>query len=200
MSKKRIISPQDEMFIEIWRLLFAHRFGFKVDFSKFKIPPARSELVLPIVMPKELMRGKVGLINRIFGVCEESFPCWSYYDDLDASIVHDDRSPKNGSYAIRAGNHQEATDGDDELKDLSASDICARALPIMALPERLMQELYVFHTTGGHLDKRDGTLCAGSRNSDGSVPYVCWRGGELRVRCYSPDDHFGCLRTRAAVS
>lgn len=198
MAKKNIISLQDEMFIEIWRMLFRERFGFKVDFGRIVLPAAKDGYVLPIIMPRQLARGKVGCINRIFGVCQEGFPCWSYYKDLDAAIVRNDRTP-NGSYAIRVGSHLEATDGDMELKDLSAKVIWERGWLTLTLSERLVQELYIWHTLGCHLDMRDATLGAGSRNSDGYVPFVCWRRGELEVFCYDPDGRNGSLRTRAAV-
>jgi hypothetical protein len=62
-----------------------------------------------------------------------------------------------------------------------------------------MQELYIWHTTCGHLDKRDATLCAGSRYSCGNIPRVYWLSGELGVYCYFPGGRGGCLRARAAV-
>lgn len=197
--KENKMSSQDEMFIEIWNLLFARRFGFRVNFSKINLPSVKDNHVFSIVMPRQLARGKVGIANRIVGVCKESFLCYSYYDDLDAAIVHNERTPKNGSYAIRVGSHIEATDGDSELKNLSANGIWERGLLTLTLPERLMQELYIWHTLGRHLDARDATLCAGSRYSDGCVPCVYWCGGVLGVYYYSPDDRYDRLRARAAV-
>ncbi len=197
MRKKK---GQDEMFFEIWRLLFAYRFGFKINFSEFVFPLAQGNLVLPILMPRELTRGKVGFMDRIVGVCKDSLSSvgMGYYCDSDA-IVYNDRAPRDISYVIKVGNHQEATDGDDALKNLSAMAIRERASRTMTLPERLIQELYIIHTTGGCLDRRAMTLCAGSRYEHGDAPHVCWRGGRLKVCYCSPDSRSGYLRARAVV-
>jgi len=45
----------------------------------------------------------------------------------------------------------------------------------------LIYELKYYDETGEHLDINNSTLCAGSRYSSDKVPYVRWRGGELRV-------------------
>lgn len=197
-GKKNKRSLQDEMFIEIWRMLYKECFGFRPDLSEINLPSVKDNCVLPIIMLPQLVRGKVGFINRILGVCKESF---CHYDDLDAVIAHNDRTPKNGSYAIRAGGHLEATDGDYELKNLSANVIRERGLLTLCLPERLIQELYVWHTMGIHLDKRDRTLCSGSRLSDGAVPGVAWDGVDgLCVGWYDLRDASPALRARSAVS
>lgn len=202
MPKKAKLSMQDEMFIEIWRVLFRHCFGFKVDFGKIVFPQAKGDRILPIIMPWELTQGNMSFVSRIYNACKESFRCrncwgWEklYRGDLDKYIIHNDRTPKNGSYVVRANNHIDATDGDEELGGLWYSEIWERALPVMTYPERLMFELYIFRATGIHLDTRDITSCAGSRCLDGSAPSIYWdseglgsydnreyRGGRRRAR------------------
>ena len=59
---------------------------------------------------------------------------------------------------------------------------------------------WYFWKIGEHLDKESATLCAGSRNSDGRVPSVSWRGGGLVVYWYYPGSANGHLRARSVVS
>lgn len=186
MVKKNIISLQDEMFIEIWRMLFKERFGFNVDVSKILIRKKSNTYKmrgLPLVMPQQLAQGKVGLVERLFRVCEETVPnrqivnVKSRLAITDEPDVQHDRTPKNGSYFIIVGSHHEAINGDFGLKDLSAKKIWEQGrydCPTATLPERLMLEVYLWYTTGCEIDQLSETLCTGSRFVNGrpGVPTV----------------------------
>ncbi|MBU1179363.1 hypothetical protein KJ885_00275, partial [Patescibacteria group bacterium] len=108
-----MLTASDEQVFELWRPIFQELFGFTPDFSLIKLPQAQGNLVLPILMPGELVDSKGRFMERIFGICKELFPSWKYANNLDKSITHNDRTPQNGSYAVRVGNHLEATDGDE---------------------------------------------------------------------------------------
>ncbi|MBU1180365.1 hypothetical protein KJ885_05460 [Patescibacteria group bacterium] len=198
--QSQIAGADDEQTFELWRPIFQELFGFTPDFSLIKLPQAQGNLVLPILMPKELVDSKNRFMERIFGVCKELFPSWKYANNLDKSITHNDRTPQNGSYAVRVGNHLEATDGDEILKELSANAIRQKNIATITLPERKMLEIYTFKTTGNHLDKRDWTLCSGSRDSDGNVPGAHWYGVRFGVPWCYPQSVSGLLRSRVVVS
>jgi hypothetical protein len=61
--------------------------------------------------------------------------------------------------------------------------------------------LKYFDETKQHLDVKNVTLCAGSRDADGGVPDVDWGGGgvKLHVDWYSVGSADPSLRARAAV-
>ena len=72
----------------------------------------------------------------------------------------------------------------------------------MTLLERLILEVKYFTETGKHLDVKGVTLCTGSRNSDGNVPYVDWfsDASEVCVGWYDVDDSGPMVGLRSAVS
>lgn len=112
-------------------------------------------------------------------------------------VTKNDRTSKT-AYAKRFRDRVEA---DEELnKNLSANQCVAQGIQGITLLERLLLELwYFFQTSGGHLDLQNVTLCAGSRDDGGYVPYVHWSGYKLEVDYYDPDYWSGGLRARAAV-
>lgn len=113
-------------------------------------------------------------------------PMWRYIDDLDSIVSV--REPFERSYGIWIRNRQEA---DEEFRNQSASALW-RKVNAITLTERLVAERDWFKRTGGHLDEKSWTLCAGSRYSDGHVPSVYWSGGWMSVYwdgvgCADPD-------------
>ena len=119
-----------------------------------------------------------------------------YKDDLDAAVPNHDRDPKNGSYVVGFCRTVEA---DEKNKNLSANQLRLQNHQSITLPERLWLGAGFFVTTGQHLDVKNITLCAGSRDSDGDVPDVYWDpdGREVYVLWYSPGDHDDGLRSRS---
>ncbi len=121
------------------------------------------------------------------------FPVYVYYN-LDGLVS--DRSTKE-AYEVRFRNRVEA---DEELQNKSANDLQAAGISCITLEERLQMEIDYFKETGKHLDIRNVTLCAGSRNTSGYVPGVYWDDGGLCVGWYDPDDRSGSIRARAVIS
>ena len=124
---------------------------------------------------------------------------YAYYEDLDKKDTKNDRDPnRDGSYAIAFQSNIEA---DKENKSKSANQLQQSGHKGITLLERLLLELAYFLTTGGHLDTKNVTLCAGSR-SRGEVPGGSWDSDYRGVYVYwyglgRLDDG---LRSRSAVS
>ncbi len=166
-------------------------FEIELDFSNIRIPEKQPGFDRLIVVPKGL------ILNLVYDKCAENFPCSRYADDLDKAVILNDRNPNKGSYAIWVRNGVEA---DEELKNLSADDLKEKKIPGITLLERLLYELAYWAETGEHLDIHNWTLCAGSRDSDGFVPDVCWFDDGLKVYWRRSGYRFASLRVRAAVS
>lgn len=133
-------------------------------------------------------------IEGVLAECQKLFLVWRYTEqNLDERVTSDRTS--EASYSIKFKNVQEA---DDDMQNKSASDL--KGVKTITLLERLVMELDYFKETGKHLDIENWTLCAGSRRSDGSVPYVYWHDDKLYVDCASVDGRSADLRARVAVS
>jgi hypothetical protein len=110
--------------------------------------------------------------SELLAECKKLFPVWSYYDDK--RLDKDFPKPKKTTTRYFAKN----VEADPEFANKSADDLAAEGHQGITIRERIILELNFFKETGDHLDKRDITLCAGSRYSDGCVPYADWRGGD----------------------
>lgn len=174
-----------------WQDFCSRVFGLKVDLSEVKIPDKKPGFDRVIFVPKSLSAGQA------IDACRKRFKVYSYMDDLDRDVPTNDRSPENGTYAIRVRDCREA---DEKLKSRSANDLKADNIPGITLLERLVLELKYHYETGEHLDMENITLCSGSRYSGGVVPYVYWHDGRLHVRWLHPYRADGNLRSRAVVS
>jgi len=137
-------------------------------------------------------------MNKVLEVMRTKFKVYSYIgDDLDSGVPKNERTAdKDYTVIIR-----DRVEADEENKNLSANQIEEKKIQGMTLLERLVLELFYFWKTGEHLDIKNVTLCSGSRDSGGFVPYVGWnsvRGGVYIDWCRadSSDDD---LRARAAV-
>lgn len=123
-----------------------------------------------------------------------------YSDDLDKEVQENQRDPnRDGSYLVSFRRNVEA---DEDNKNQSANDRKEKNCQDITLAERLLLGLAYFLATGNHLDVKNWTLCAGSRNLDGDVPYVFWFPDALRVCiCWCrPVYRGGSLRSRSVVS
>ena len=176
-----------------WPRFYQEVLGMTPDFSGLVIPndPGGYGWILPVA--------KGLTANRVWAEYKEKrIPCTTYIgDDLDKAVPTHERTAEKASYIIRVRDRVEA---DEELANLSAKQIKKQNLKTMTLTERLLLELWYLWKTGKHLDINNITLCAGSRDSGGSVPLVYWRDGELYVSWYYPVDARGFLRARSAVS
>jgi len=182
-----VLNPVD------WSAFYQKVLGMTPDFSGLVIPKDPGGYGWPVPVAKGLTA------SRLFAECKKRFPCYSYVgDDLDKFVSENERTADKASYIIRVRDRAEA---DEELANLAANQIKKQKLTTMTLAERLLLELWYFWRTGGkHLDIKNITLCAGSRNSGGDVPRVLWVDGRLRVHWDYPDGANGSLRARSAVS
>lgn len=171
-----------------WRAFYAKYFPeLEVDFSRVVIPQ-RDGFDRTIIVAEGLT------LNRLFEVCLSKFPSWRSHDDLDKTVPTNDRTPANGSYAIACCERVEA---DEELANLSARDLEGNGIKTMTLLERMLYELKYFDECGGHHDRKNLTLCVGSRRADGSVPSARWDGKfYVSAHYFSVDSRNPHLRAR----
>ena len=189
--QKTLLISDTKNLLADWQL-FWHELGIKVDFTNLVIPPRRKGFDRLLIIPQGLT------IEGAYKLCAQNFKCWRWTEkNFDEIITHNDRDPKNGSYAIWVRDRVEA---DEELRNLSADDLTNKKIPGITLLERLVYESKYFKETGNHLDINNWTLCTGSRYCDGGVPSVGWAYGEMFDHWFHPDSRFGDLRTREAVS
>ena len=173
-------------------------FGMEDEYKEaMKKLPAWQDAGLWVVPMIGIGKKYVGC-NMVVAAMRKRFKVWSYYDDLDANIAHNDRSPANGSYFI---GFRRTIEADEENRDLSANVLAERQHIGTTCLERLILG-YGYHlTTGQHLDVKCVTLCPGSRYSHGNVPGVYYGpyNDKVCVSRYDPDGPHDALRSRAAV-
>lgn len=138
-----------------------------------------------------------GLIqNAMIEAMRSRFPVSTYTNDLDADIREHDQHPRRGSYAIA---FRDVIEADEDLKNLSADQLRERGVNGITTFERFLMEDEYHNRTKGHLDQKNWTLCAGSRDRDGRVPGAGWGVGRFHVGWSSTGCHDPGLRAREAV-
>jgi hypothetical protein len=178
-----------------WEKFYENNFDLKADFSNISIPKCpgsgwRLLIIAQGIGPEMAFQ----LSKKIFG------RAWKYYDQfLDTVVTKNERSNKDGSYAIWVRDSQEA---DEVHKNKSANQVESEKLLTETCLERLIHGLKYFKETNKHLDIKTITLCSGSRYYDGSVPYVVWDviDDELDVYYCGPGSADSSLRAREVVS
>ena len=90
-------------------------------------------------------------------------------------------------------------EADEENANKSADQLQEEGHEGITIRERILMELAYFEETGGHLDEKNWTLCAGSRYRDGNVPNARWC-DEFDVRWYSALSRGPDLRSRSAFA
>lgn len=176
-----------------WEAFYKKFFGLTVDLSRVVIPKAPEGFNRLIIVAQGVT------LNAAMKACKAHFATWKYSDDLDKSVIKNDRTAQNGAYAVWFRDRIEA---DEEMANKSANDLDAQNIKGITLLERILMELEYFGRTGKHLDIDNVTLCAGSRRSGGYVPVCYWRSlsGKFSVDwTYSADRSSG-WRSRVAVS
>ncbi len=201
-----VVVPQPSVARSVDELLaewvsFYHEIGVEVDLLGLKVPARREGFPRIIVVAKGMSP------ERAYQKCREHFRCWKYIGDRSLDEVLFDLGGVEKEY--RRSDHEthavwvrDRVEADQELKNRSARDLEAAKIPGITLEARELYELKYFKETGKHLDIRNWTLCAGSRDVNGSVPGVGWCGvdGELSVLWYDPSLASDDLRSREAVS
>jgi hypothetical protein len=133
--------------------------------------------------------------SEIIKKMRESFDVYVY----DEENVDKNFPPPVSSTTRKFKKNVEA---DEELNNKSANDLEKEGIQSITLRERLSMELQYFNETGKNLDIDNVTLCAGSRDSGGRVPYVDWYADGRKVYvywCYR-DGANPSLRSRRCVS
>ena len=194
--RKILVRSNDNEYFDLlldWQNFYKKLFGTDYNFSNIRIPE-KSEGNWRLLIIADIT------LETLYAKCKELFPCWRWTnDDFDKIVAENERTAKDGSYAIWAKDEVEA---DENLKNKSANDIKAIKLNTETFAERFVHELKFFQETGKHLDIKNITLCAGSRYSDGNVPSVRWHGSfsEMSVDWYDPGVAHGHLGSREVVS
>ena len=173
---RRTMSELVKKQLAAWAKLYCEGFGIRLDTNRIKIPAHQNGCNRLIVVAQGLTS------EKIYAAIKRKMPAWKYRDNLDG--IESVRKA-NKTYAVWVRDRREA---DEELKNKSANDLKSDGVNCITLEERLLLEMMYFWETGQHLDIRNITLCAGSRFSDGFVPYVFWSDGKLYVFWYYPAD------------
>ena len=183
-------------FLMDWSDYYRDVHGVRLDnhLSPTLLPQTRVGFGWGVVMVQDIT------IQQAFEALTRRFRTWKWCDDLDRVLdpKHEVRTTANGSYVVWCRDRIEA---DEELKNMSANQLKER-VDLMTLFERVMLEGCYHWKTGGHLDIKNVTLCAGSRYSDGGVPSAYWLGFDSKFcvsRC-GAGFRGGSIRAREVVS
>ena len=195
IAGKRLVeaTPTLQDMLADWANFYKEVFGLELDLSGITIPDRKSGFDRLLVIAQGMTP------QRLFDKCKELFPSGKYTDKNLDEVIKSDRASLSGHYAIWVRDCQEA---DEENKNLSANDLKKRNSVEITLEERMLYELKFFKETGKHLDEKNATLCAGSRDSGGCIPSVYWLSDDRKVYVdwYNPGDRSDDLRSRSAVS
>ncbi len=173
-----------------WIDFYRRTFGKEVDLTNLHVPAKPEYECWPIVIVQGISN------NDAFDACKKQFgKAWRYVDDLNT--VRDIVKRPDGAYVVWVKANIEA---DPDCANVSADMIEKCALNTLTLRERLVLELKYFDETKSHLDIKNWTLCAGSRDAGGDVPRVGWGGDGLGVYWCGVGGASPYLRARAAVS
>jgi len=184
--------------VKQFKQFYREVFNLELDTKDLKIPELSKEqketFKWLIIMPKGLT------IDTIWNKVKEKMKTNPVNDPPPLDQSKSIRTTKNKSYAIWIKDNIEA---DVEFKNKPANQIQKEGINPITLEERLVLELfYNWKNPDKHLDLNNMTLAAGSRNSDGSVPYVNWSSVNQRlvVTWYVASYADGILRCREVIS
>jgi hypothetical protein len=175
---------------EEWQEIYRKYFRMTVDFTKVTIPESPDDFSRVVFIPQGLT------YEQIVKVLKKKFKVYLDIENLDKDIKDDVRTSDH-AYAVC---FRERAEADEEWNNTSADKLKEKGINSITLMQRLILELKYFDETVKHLDIKNVTLCAGSRNSVGLVPVVHWYDDELRVRWYVSGFASDDLRVREAVS
>jgi len=193
IAGKRLVeaTPTLQEMLADWANFYKEVYGLELDFSGITIPDRKPGFDRLLVIAQGMTP------QRLFDKCKELFPSVKYTDRNLDEIIESDRTSKDGHYAIWIRDRVEA---DGENKNLSADDLKKRGSAEITFEERTLYELKFFKETSDHPDKKNWTLCPGSRYSDGVVPLARWRVGRFEVDWSGTDSLRDDLRSRSVVS
>jgi len=189
--RELLAKPQEVINLPEWQDFFRRVLGRNVDLSNLHIPAKPDYLCRPIVNPGCFTP------NDLYDACTKLFKTWRYTNDLN--VIKDVVSRPATPYVIWVRDTEEA---DQDMANISANQITERKINTETLSERLIHELKFYDETKKHLDEKNYTLCASSRDPHGDVPGVRWSSvyGKMSVGWCFLDDRHDSIRARVAIS
>jgi len=174
-----------------WRVFYSKMFGVDSDILRtgnIKSMACYSRLIVDL--GTDVIR-----LGRILEECIKTFAVYCCWEDIDSDIIDDPASPV---YPVAVW-IRDRVEADEELSGISAEMLERTAIKSISLRHRMLYELKYYSETGCHLDNDNITLCAGSRDREGNVPWVNWYRMRLQFgKCGSWYSH-DRLRSRAVV-
>lgn len=183
-------------FLADWEKYLEVVHNVRPNLSKIVLPPIRSGFGWGVIRTPELSAQKMlnDLKPRFNG------KLWQWCPDVDAALDQnfEVRTTADGPYVCWFRDRVEA---DEEWKNKSADQLGELDVNCITEPERVALEGWFHWKTGDYLDKKNVTLSAGSRWSDGVVPGAYWHSdyGFYVDGCFA-DFRSDVLRAREAVS
>ncbi len=172
-----------------WQKFYLTLFGIRIDAKIIKLPARKSDFDRLIIVAKGIAP------NRVYATCEKHFSCMRSYNNLDRDVPINDRMPKQ-TYAVASRNEIES---DRQYKNMCADDLIKKNIRGATLLEHMLFCLKHFWETGNHLDRRDITMCSGSRYKDGRVPTTISDRGVFKIHWCSRHDRYPRLRVREVI-
>ena len=183
------------LFIADWQKCYDEVFGLRVNLSSVSLPPFRTGFGWGVAMVPELPVNEViARLGRRFNISK----WWGDSNEVPLDPESEVRTTTNGPYLTWCRDRSEA---DEEWKNVSANQLKERGINCMTFLERAVLGGWFHWKTGGHLDIKNVTLCAGSRYSGGDIPCAFWGDvSRFYVYRYNADYRYDDIRAREVVS
>jgi hypothetical protein len=172
-----------------WQRFYKEVFDLEVDFAGVEIAREQPGFGWVVMVARGLT------LSQVWAKCREHFCVYSYVGNLEKAIVTNDRT----SATVYVKRFRGRVEADKENKCLSANALADRKAQSITLLERLLLELWYHWKTGEHLDIKNITLCAGSRDYHDIVPSVYWRNDKLYVNYCRLGFASDTIRARSAI-
>ncbi len=158
--------------------IYREYFGIEVDFSLVLIPP-KPEGNRRLLFNAEGMtcNRAATTYDHVLRAQNREWKLWKWTYDLDGALVQNARTPTT-SYAYWVRDGQEP---DEEYRNKSTRMADLGGTIGETLLECLIHGVVYFIETKRHLDEKGDTLCTGSREAGGGVPYMRWKQDSLKV-------------------
>jgi hypothetical protein len=175
-----------------WEKFYEKNFNLFLDFSNVVIPEVTDNFSRIIIVPPQLTYAEVmAAAAKKFTILLWNAHRGARFYDRDVS---DDRVD-TVAYAIRT---KIFVLEEESPTDMPATDLINQGFRGITLKERILMELKCFDETGRHIDPKNWTLCAGSRENFSAsdfnnsrfqdyVPAVKWNKDHLWIFHHSPD-------------
>ncbi len=153
-----------------WQSFYKDHFDIEVDFATITIPEKPLEGSWRLIFIAKSLT-----MNQVLAAMRTQFKAWTSYadDDINKAVTKNVRTATH-SYAIWV---RDSIEPDEQYLGQSTEQADPNSTVGMTLLERMILELKYFKETGQHLDIKGGTLCTGSRTTNGHVPRVRWHPG-----------------------